>query len=143
MGSSLKPLQPYKPRRRNPDAPPPPPAPPKGAPRTSSYSMEQRVATFVRLILRGATRSELQTFAKTNWAGQAGLSTRQVDKIIAKAKVVIHQDWSMDREQFTAEMLGQLGQLAKEARRQQNLGTVLGCYNTMARIVGLGSQPNA
>jgi len=127
---------PKEPRKRPGSRPPVPTSRPK----VTAIVMGQRVHTFVRLLLRGATRSELQTYARVHWLGEPGTSARHIDTIIGKAKAVIYKDWDQQREQFAAELLGQLGQLAKEARAQQNLSTVLGCYNTMARIVGLGVQ---
>jgi hypothetical protein len=120
-----------------------PPVPQAGRRVVTSTVMGGRVHTFVRLLLRGAVRSELHTYARLHWLGEPGTSTRHIDTLIAKAKEVIRQDWDEQREQFTAELLGQLGQLAKEARAQKNLSTVLGCYNSMARIVGLGAAPPA
>lgn len=99
--------------------------------KSTKAEVDYRVNRIARLLSNGAVRSEIVQYGATEW----GVSARQCDEYIARARDVLKADWDIDRRTFTAELLSQLASLQKEARKNGNQSHVaLGCINTMAKI---------
>lgn len=69
--------------------------------RACAATLELRVAQVVRLLLNGATRSDVIAHAADHW----GLSSRQVDRLLAAARLQIKSDWDRERQPLSSEML--------------------------------------
>lgn len=100
------------------------------AKKSTKVEIDMRVNRVCRLLANGAVRSEIVQYAATEW----GVSERQTDEYMARAREILKQDWEIDRRTFTAEILAQLASLQKEARKQGNISCALGCINTAAKI---------
>ena len=99
--------------------------------KSTKAEVDYRVNRVARLLSNGAVRSEVAQYAAAEW----GVSLRQADEYIARAREILKADWDIDRRTFTAELLSQLASLQKEARKNGNQAHVaLGCINTMAKI---------
>lgn len=98
--------------------------------------VERRVNEIVRRMGLGATRSQIKDWAKQNWT--SGTSSRNVDEYIAAAQAVLRTNWQREREDFMIDLLEQYQVLAGDARANDQLGTALGCLNSMAKLANMG-----
>ena len=101
--------------------------------KSTKIEVDMRVNRVARLLANGAVRSEIVQYATNEW----GVSDRQTDNYIAKARELIRADWEIDRRSFTAEILAQLSSIQKEARKTGNLNVALGCVNQAAKVARL------
>lgn len=92
-----------------------------------------RVNRIARMYAHAAVRSEVVQYCAENW----GLSERQADEYIKKAKEVLREDFEIDRRTFTAELMSQLASIQKECRRTGNYSTALGAINSMMKLAQL------
>lgn len=105
-------------------------------PRSTVAESEIRTQAIADLLASGATRMRCMQFAAENW----GISTRQTDEYIARARELLRANWSnIQREQMVAELLTQYATLQQEARNQNHLAVALGCINSAARLAQLVS----
>lgn len=126
---------------------PPPVPPPGGYPKIPSGGKggpteegERRVMEVVKRLGLGATRQQIQQWARENWT--SGTSTRRIDEYIAAARAVLRSNWHRDREDFMVDLLEQYQRLAIDARVNDQLGTTLGCLNSMAKLANMGGFAN-
>jgi len=101
---------------------------------------ERRVMEVVKRLGLGATRQQIQQWARENWT--SGTSTRRIDEYIAAARAVLRSNWHRDREDFMVDLLEQYQRLAIDARVNDQLGTTLGCLNSMAKLANMGGFAN-
>lgn len=97
---------------------------------TTKVGTEYRINRIARLLANGATRSDCVQYGAQEW----GLQPRQIDNYIRRAREKIREDFSIDRQQFIAELLAQLSTLQMDARKTGNQNVALGCINSAARI---------
>ena len=74
------------------------------AKKSTSSEVDMRVNRVARMLSNGAVRSEIVQYCSKEW----GISDRQGDKYIQKARDLLRVDWEIDRRTFTAELLSQL-----------------------------------
>jgi hypothetical protein len=91
------------------------------------------VASIVRLIATGATRSAVLEHARDCW----GVSPRSADRLLAAARAQIRADWEVERPELAAELLSGLSDLQQQARERGDLGVALACINCTAKLAGL------
>ncbi len=101
--------------------------------RATAAAVEHRTAEVVLMLAAGSTRRDVLDHAAEHW----GLSSRQVDRLLAAARLQIKSDWNIERPDFTAELLSQLSTLQMEAWEKGKLFLVLACINAKARLAGL------
>lgn len=92
-----------------------------------------RVNRVARMYAHGGVRSEIIQYGVAQW----GLSERQMDEYIKKAKEILVEDFEIDRRTFTAEIMSQLATIQKECRRTGNYSTALGAINSMMKLAQL------
>ncbi len=69
--------------------------------RATAAAVEARTAAVVRLLLSGGTRSDVIAHAAVHWS----LSSRQVDRLLAAARLQIKSDWDRERPPLSSETL--------------------------------------
>lgn len=136
-GNALAKRDPSKPRGKV-----KPPVPPKGGhPQVDNPTeSERRVHEIVKRLGLGSTRQQIHDWAKANWT--TGTSARQIDDYMAAARAVLRTNWQRDREDFMVDLLEQYQRLATDARVNDQLGTALGCLNSMAKLANMGGFAN-
>lgn len=72
--------------------------------RATTAAVEARTAAVVRLLLSGGTRSDVIAHAADHW----GLSSRQVDRLLAAARLQIKSDWDRERPPLSSDTLMRL-----------------------------------
>jgi len=130
-------------RNRDPNNPhggkrdtPPPIGLNKGKHMATAEEADLRVTEIVQRLGLGATRQQIQEWARKSWS--SGYSDRQVDEYLRAARAILRSNWAREREDFMLDLLEQYQRLASDARVQDQLGTALGCLNSMARLTNLG-----
>jgi hypothetical protein len=105
-------------------------------PRSTVAESELRTQRIARIIASGGKRSDCLRFAAEQW----GISTRQTETYIARARDLIKADWAeIHRDQMIADLLSQYSTLQMEARRTGHLNVALGCIHGAARLAQLVS----
>ena len=92
-----------------------------------------RVDAVRRLKAGGATRSDVLQFAASEW----GVATRTADGYIAEANRQIIEDFSVDRQQYTADLLSVLHRVITEGQKTNQLGAVCNAIAQAARLARL------
>jgi len=101
--------------------------------KASKAEMVQRVDAVRRLKASGATRSDIMQFAAREW----GVAPRTVDNYIGKANQQIIEDFSVDRQQYTADLLEILHRVMKEGQKSNQLGAVCNAIAQAAKLAKL------
>jgi len=128
------------PAKATPAAPPPPKTKPGRGPVAVGTESERRVQEIVRRMGLGATRQQIQNWARQSW--ESGTSDRNIDEYIQAARAILRTNWHRDREDFMVDLLEQYQVLAADARLNEQLGTALGCLNSMAKLANMGGFAN-
>ena len=92
-----------------------------------------RVDAVRRLKAGGATRSDVLQFAASEW----GVAARTADGYIAEANRQIIEDFSVDRQQYTADLLSVLHRVITEGQKTNQLGAVCNAIAQAARLARL------
>ena len=92
-----------------------------------------RVDAVRRLKAGVATRSDVLQFAASEW----GVATRTADGYIAEANRQIIEDFSVDRQQYTADLLSVLHRVITEGQRTNQLGAVCNAIAQAAKLARL------
>ena len=92
-----------------------------------------RVDAVRRLKAGGATRSDVLQFAASEW----GVATRTADGYIAEANRQIIEDFSVDRQQYTADLVSVLHRVITEGQRTNQLGAVCNAIAQAAKLARL------
>ena len=98
--------------------------------KSTAAEVHMRVNRVARMLSNGAVRSEILQYSAKEW----GVSVRSADEYIKKARVLLAEDWEIDRRTFTAELLSQLASLQKDSRKNGQGHIALGCINSAAKI---------
>lgn len=101
--------------------------------RATAATLEHRTAEIMRLLVTGSSRRDVLDHAAATW----DLSSRQTDRLLAKARAEIRADWNIERPDFTAELFSQISTLQMESWEKGNLRVALACINAKARLAGL------
>lgn len=104
-----------------------------GRTHASKSEKAARVDAVRRLKAGGATRSDVLQFAASEW----GVATRTADGYIAEANRQIIEDFSVDRQQYTADLLSVLHRVITEGQRTNQLGAVCNAIAQAAKLARL------
>ena len=101
--------------------------------KASKAEIAHRVDTVRRLKASGATRSDVVQFVSKEW----GVGVRQADNYIAHANRQIIEDFNVDRQQYTADLLAVLHRVIKEGQKTNQLGAVCNAIAQAAKLARL------
>ena len=101
--------------------------------RATKVELSQRVLALVELIATGHSTSSLLRFATAEW----GISTRQAEAYVHKARAVIIADIDQDRRQVLAELIASCKIVMRDAIKAQQYNNVIGAVNTLTRLARL------
>ena len=101
--------------------------------RATKVELSQRVLALVELIATGHSTSSLLRFATAEW----GISTRQAETYVHKARAVIVADIDQDRRQVLAELIATCKIVIRYATKAQQYNNVVGAVNTLSRLARL------
>jgi hypothetical protein len=98
----------------------------------------ERVFRVYKMLCKGESRAEIFRYAATTW----GVTTRTVDFYLTEARVLLAEDFKLDREEFALEILGGLKDLRRRAIADKQYAVALGCLSRMAAITNVDGQNN-
>ena len=103
------------------------------AKRVDSAEKAHRIDTIRRLKAGGATRSDCYAYAAKEW----GVASRTCDAYIQGANKQIVEDFSVDRAQYTADLLSVLHRVITEGQKTNQLGAVCNAIAQAAKLARL------
>ena len=71
---------------------------------------------------------------------QWGVSERQIDDYIKKARDQIQVDWSIDRKEYVAQLAQKLERVAENSLASGQNSNAIGAYGLQARILGIDGK---
>lgn len=99
---------------------------------------EERVFRVYKMLCKGESRAEICRYAVTTW----GVSFNTVDRYLTEARVLLAEDFKLEREEFALEILGGLKDLRRRAIADKQYAVALGCLSRMAAITNVDGQNN-
>lgn len=101
--------------------------------KSTQAEVMQRIAEVYELLLRHVTRGQIVQYGSKAW----GISLRQVDKYIARAKKLLYEDTKETLDKKKNRILHELDYLYSEAFRKGQMQTCLEIKRTQAKLEGL------
>lgn len=80
-----------------------------------------RVDSIRRMLATGGTRSDCLEFAAREW----GIAPRSADSYIAEANQQIIEDFALERQKYTAQLLSVLHRVMSEGTRTNQMGAAV------------------
>ena len=101
--------------------------------RSTASATAFRVDTVYGLLCEGQSRGDIVRFAAEQW----GVTDRQVDTYIARARNKLAQDADMARPAWLAEALGRLRRYEQAAYKRGNVQCALNSVALQAKLIGM------
>jgi hypothetical protein len=98
----------------------------------------ERVFRVYKMLCKGESRAEIFHYCRSMW----GVSSSMVDHYLSDARVLLAEDFKLEREEFALEILGGLKDLRRRAIADKQYGVALGCLSRMAAITNVDGQNN-
>ena len=106
-----------------------------GKTRVDSAQKAERIDAIRRLKASGATRSDCYAYAAKEW----GVASRTCDAYIQGANRQIVEDFSVDRQQYTADLLAVCHQVMAKAGETNQMGAAIAAIAQAAKLARLDS----
>ena len=94
----------------------------------------RRVAQIRQLLADGGTRSECIQFAAEHW----GIKARATDNYIQQANQMLVNDFSIDRKEYTAQLLAVLHRVMTLGSQTNQMGAVTAAVGQAMKLARLG-----
>lgn len=101
-------------------------------PKATKAESERRTEQVVMMLSEGASYSRIMRECAAEW----GVCTRQIDVYIAKARKRLVEMFRVQREEFVAEQLTALADLADKATRDKQYSAAVGARAAYLRATG-------
>lgn len=98
--------------------------------KSTKAEIEHRVHKISRMIVMCSTRSQIQEYARNEW----GVSRAQIDVYIERARLLIREDYSVDRMDFIASRLGTLDRIVQESVKSGQHSNAIGAIRLAAEL---------
>lgn len=99
----------------------------------TSAEMEVRIAKIVDLIILGCQRQDIIRYASDKF----GISIRQVETYLARARDIIRENANVDREQEIAEAVARYKRLIRDHWQNGRHQEIRKCQAEMNKLLGL------
>ena len=100
--------------------------------RSTASATAFRVDTVYGLLCEGRSRGDIVRFASEQW----GVTDRQTDTYIARARDKLAQDADMARPAWLAEALGRLRNYEQQASKRGQMQVAINSVQTQAKLIG-------
>ena len=100
--------------------------------RSTASATAFRVDTVYGLLCEGQSRGDIVRFASEQW----GVTDRQTDTYIARARDKLAQDADMARPAWLAEALGRLRKYEQQASKRGQLQVAINSVGMQAKLIG-------
>ena len=91
---------------------------------------EARTFTVYKMLSTMTSHTEIYRHGAETW----GLGVRQMDEYIRRARVMLMNDWDIERKDLSAQLLTAYQEVLQEARQSRQLSNALGALAGIARI---------
>lgn len=101
--------------------------------RSTATETKFRVDAVYKLLSEAWSRQQIVQFAATEW----GVSPRQTDTYIQRARELLLADAEMQRPAWLAEALGRLRNYEQQAARRGQMQTAVNALGMQAKLIGM------
>ena len=101
--------------------------------KSSNAEIDHRVDTVARMICNAASTSQILRYCSLEW----GVSRRQGETYLARARETVRQDYSQERCDFLASRLGVLDSITQKALKAGQLSAAVGSVRLAAELTQL------
>ena len=108
----------------------------KGEHRSTKATYQARVDQCYRWISECKSRPDILQLGSAQW----GVTDRQIDDYIAKAREQITKDWTIDRKEYVTQLSQKLEYVAKKSLESNQNSNAIGAYGLQARILGIDGK---
>lgn len=98
--------------------------------KSSKAEVDRRVDTMARMLISAGTTSQILQFASDEW----GITRRQAETYLARARKQVRDDYSQDRAEFLATRLGLLDAISQKALQSGQLSAAVGSVRLQAEL---------
>ena len=95
--------------------------------------LDLRIHAVVDQFTNGAMAGKVRQFCQTEW----GISGRQADNYIAKARKLIQEDCRRERQEYAAEQVAILYKILERSMKSGNFACALGASQQLAKLCRL------
>ena len=106
--------------------------------KSTNVEKAERIFRIYKMLCKGESRADICRYASTQW----GVNYRTVDRYLVDARLLLEEDFKMDREAFALEILGGLRDLRRRSIADKQYAVALGCISRMAAITGVDGNGN-
>ena len=100
--------------------------------RSTATETKFRVDAVYKLLADGWSRGQIVQFASDEW----GVTDRQADTYIARAREILLADADMQRPAWLAEALSRLRNYEQQAAKRGQLSVAVNSVQTQAKLIG-------
>ena len=101
--------------------------------RQSAAEVERRINTVARMIVSAATQSQLLHFCSVEY----GVSKRQAQNYIHRAREIVREDYSQERADFLASRIGILDKVIQASIKSGQHSNAIGATRLQAELTQL------
>lgn len=101
--------------------------------RQSAAEIERRIDVVARMLVNAASTSQVLRFCSVEW----GVSKRQAETYLARARAIVREDYSQERSDFLASRLGVLDSITQKAIKSGQLSAAVGSVRLAAELTQL------
>ena len=105
-------------------------------PRSTRATVQARVDQCYRWISECKGRPDILQLGSAQW----GVTDRQIDDYIARAREQITKDWTIDRKEYVTQLSQKLEYVAKKSLESNQNSNAIGAYGLQARILGIDGK---
>ena len=101
--------------------------------RSTKVETEHRINAVYKLLAEGNSRSQVIQFVSEKW----GVTDRQADNYMARAREKLLEDCEMERPAWIAEALARLRTYEKAAFKEKQNQTAINSVQAQAKLIGI------
>ena len=101
--------------------------------RSTKVETEHRINAVYKLLAEGNSRGSVIQFCAEKW----GVTERQADTYMARARVKLMEDCEMERPAWIAEALARLRTYEKAAYKEKQNQTAINSVQAQAKLIGI------
>ena len=102
----------------------------KGAKVATKAEVQERILEVYRALKDFKSRTDIRKKFSEEW----GITTRQVDKYVAKAYALLKEDWDVDRVDMSCRIFGAYEKILQKGMQTNQLNAALGALAGMTRL---------
>ena len=101
--------------------------------KSTKQEIDHRIDVIARMICNAASTSQILRYCTVEW----GVSKRQAETYLARARETVRQDYSIERAEFLSSRLGVLDSITQKAIKSNQLSAAVGSVRLAAELTQL------